>query len=85
MANKAEIKTIILSLGNKDVELTTEQAKQLHGLLDELFGRATVSVPCPYPVYIRGERWWWDYPSPTWSGSGSGTVTYSESAMCVSV
>ena len=33
---KAEIKKIVLDLSGKEVELTLEQAKQLHSLLDEM-------------------------------------------------
>ena len=40
MAKKAEIKRIVLDyFGEKEIELSLEQAKMLHGLLDEMFGK----------------------------------------------
>ncbi len=58
---KAEIKTLVLDLGSKEIELTVEQAKKLHKALEEMFGEKTVTIK-EYPVYIESQRPYWGYP-----------------------
>ena len=35
---KAVIKEIVLTIGKKEIRLTTEECKKLKGILEELFG-----------------------------------------------
>ena len=65
MSNKAEIKKIILSLGDKEIELNLDQAKKLYNLLNEIFQVKTVEIP-KYPIIIERHRPYWDYPYVTW-------------------
>ena len=63
---KAEIQKIVLDLGGKEINLSPEQAKKLHGLLDEMYGHQSVS----YPVYIdRWHDWHWNWPQTQWYGT----------------
>lgn len=67
---------IKLVIGDKEHELTQEQAKELHGKLDALFGDKTrdfpwPSIPAPvYPIIIEREPQWPTYPLVTYT-SGS--------------
>ena len=48
----SEIKKIVLSVGDKEIELTPDEAKELRKILGDLFGeKETTVVPMPYPVY----------------------------------
>ena len=66
---KAEIKKIVLGLGKKDIELTVDQAKKLHGLLDEMFGKKNIYDirPYPYPIVIERARPYWIDTTPQWT------------------
>lgn len=55
--NDATIERMILDVGGKKIELTTDQAKKLHAALDELFG----AKDCPSPIYIERDPWRWPY------------------------
>jgi hypothetical protein len=70
----AEIKKIVLDLGGKEVELSVDQAKQLHFLLDEMYGEKHTYNP---PIIIRDRLWYWDYQRPIWTVSGTSSVQYS--------
>lgn len=80
---KAEIKKIVLDLGDKEIELSLKQAEKLHEVLDELFKKSVV-VPYQPPIIIREGRYWWDYPRPMWTG-GKGHITYSSNMAKVSL
>ena len=89
MADKAEIKKIVLDLGGKKtVDLSPKQAKKLHELLDEIFGTKTTTItyPSPYPVIIerRRMRFYWDYPQPVWTSSGM-NVSYSANSQTMTL
>ena len=59
-----KIKITGLELKTKDgkkVELTLEEAKELHEQLDELFGKEVKYVPST-PIYVRS--WWETNPYP---------------------
>lgn len=78
MNKKIEIKKVVIQIGDKEAELTIEQARELKDALNELLGKKeTVYLPSS-PVII--ER---PYPRPYWATtwgntSGiSGSVTYS--------
>jgi len=75
MAKKAEIKKIVLDLGEKEVELTLEQAKKLNSLLGEVFDEKT-SYPS-YPIVIERRRPYWWYDVWTCSTSDGTNITYS--------
>lgn len=69
-----EIAKVTINLGDKTLELTPDEAKELKHILSELFGsERVVNVPQPYPVYVR------PYPYGYWTVS-SGTVTYGHGA-----
>ena len=85
MSKEAEIKKIVLDLSGKEVSLTTEQAKKLHELLDELFGKETIYIPGP--IVIERDHWWWHPTQPMWTCSNSsGTeVRYASGTLSASL
>lgn len=82
--------TVKIKIGNVEVELTLEEAAELHTVLGRVCGKPEpVTVPMPYPVPYYVERY---APVPYWqkiwcSGSGnislSTTGTYSTSNSLV--
>lgn len=71
MAKKAEIKKIVLDLDGEEISLTPDQAKKLHGSLNELFGEKQT------PIIIDRRRWWWEWPTVTWTSTdGTTGISY---------
>ncbi len=66
------IKKIVLQLGDKEVELTVEQARMLHELLDEMYGQKTQFIS--YPIVYRESVSYWDYSTPMWYSGGTTTA-----------
>lgn len=65
--------TVKVKIGNVEVELTLEEAAELHAALGRITGKPdTVVAPCPYPVYVpyREPRLWWQGPYVVTCGSG---------------
>jgi len=59
----SEIKKIVLEIGDKEIELTPDEAKELKDVLNNLFGeKDIVYIPKPYPVYHPYPHWWVRYP-----------------------
>lgn len=77
----SELKKIVLQIGEKEIELTPDEAKELKKVLGDLFGEdKTVFVPNPYPVYpyYRPYFTWGTHTSPNDNGVAyitSGSVT----------
>lgn len=73
--------TVKIKIGNVEVELTLEEAAELHAVLGPICGKPdTVVAPCPYPVYVPyREPWqWWQWPyTITCGNSGNVTLTVS--------
>lgn len=72
--NMAHIEKLTLKVGNKTIELSTEEAKQLKEALSELFGETIRYVPSQ-PIVI--DRWrerypWW--PNIVYGTSGNVTL-----------
>lgn len=70
--------TVKIKIGNVEVELTLEEAAELHTVLGRVCGKPEpVTVPMPYPVPYYVE---WREPHPwyrqVWC-SGSGNITLS--------
>jgi len=65
-----EISKVVIKIGDKESELTLEQARDLKDALIDLLGEKdkVVHVPYPYPVYPEPYVW----RRPYW------TVTYSD-------
>jgi len=82
------IKKVVLDLDGKEVELTLEQAKKLHELLNELCGEKKTEY-VPYPVryyYWSWNRPYWHYDGPTWTSSdGSSSACYSDCIVTLSI
>lgn len=92
MSNKAEIKKIVLDLGaDTEIVINLDQAKKLHSVLDEMFGRKTEYIPAPYPVYpviYERNRPYWTFGQETWSsndGTVQGRFEADSGNMCLSV
>ena len=77
MSEKLKLEKLILGTngGKKKIELTLEEAKELHAQLDALFGKKVEFVPGGYtpPIIIERNHWPWVYPypyhnTPTWCG-----------------
>ena len=71
---KAEITRIKLKLGDREIELSAEEARELHAELSKMFSEPQVKVvkeylPAPYipPVIIDRTQEWpkWGYPDIT--------------------
>lgn len=88
MTDKIEITKITLGTkGGIKVELSLEEAKELHGQLDTLFGSKVAYVP-GYPIYMERNYPYWQPYRPVWSGNTVGCsgrsglrVTYSGSGL----
>lgn len=91
MKKKLKITGLKLKTKNgQEVELTLDEAKELHDQLENLFGKEIVYVPST-PIVIERDRWAERYPPhspwiPTWysnhptlcsiSGDSGLTVSY---------
>ena len=82
MTKKAEetvkIETISLQVGRKKVDLNLAEARELHKILADLFGKedTTKVVFDPYPIYVRPYTYpWWSYGSYSTGGDTKGTTT----------
>ena len=76
----SKVKLTKLELTTKDgktVELTIDEAKDLHEQLHELFGAKTVYLPSA-PIYIEPYRW--PYSRPYWGVTceSNGTTVHSK-------
>lgn len=71
MKSKAEIKKIVIDLGNKEIELSVDQAHKLYKILGDMFSEKQVATPCPYPVIVEKRVPYWTYPYEVWCGTGS--------------
>ena len=85
MSEKVQVSKIVVKMGDKEVELSLAEAKELQELLNETFGtKETVYIPSQ-PIYVeRPYRWtyphWYvTYGDNTARGVG-GTLTYSLSS-----
>ena len=92
---KVEVKGINLAIGDQEIKLTIEQAKKLHGVLDELFGKPITNIPypCPSPYipiypynpnpfilpYDPGPHYTGDWRGPLILTTTSGTADYTYS------
>ena len=86
MSKKAEIKKIVLDLGDKEIELSVTQAEKLTELLGNMFGKKEVTIAPSYPIVIERYRPYWIYGSQTWDYSSSGSYYIPEnSSLCLSV
>jgi hypothetical protein len=72
-----QIKEIVIKIGDKDIELTPDEARELKTILDELFDKKGMViptfVPIPYPVYPIVPTYPWS--QGTWVVTGTGTAT----------
>jgi hypothetical protein len=75
----SKIKKIVLQIGEKEIELSLDEAKELKKILGDLFKeKETVYVPSPYPVYPYFPNIWRVTYNPldngiTYVSSGSST------------
>jgi hypothetical protein len=73
---KVEITKITIKVGDKQAELTVQEAKELHRILDEMFKRQDVTyVPVYptlpyYPIYPTWTYW------TTCTSNGTFNITY---------
>lgn len=81
----AEVKKVVIRIGERDIEFTPEEARDLKKALDDLFGKVMEKVKekeyVPYPVYPWGYpyRYTWPYYDPwitTCGGISSGMGDY---------
>lgn len=64
-----EITKVVVKMGELEVSLSVEEAKELRDCLNRLFTYKTVYVP--YRRYYP--NWWDDFSGVFWSLSGSGS------------
>ena len=66
MAKKLKVTKITMTTKDgKEVELSLDEAKDLHGQLEELFGEKTTYLPSQ-PRWIYPERPYWQPYGPVW-------------------
>lgn len=73
MSEKIRLKKLVLTTADgKEIELSLEEARELHEQLDALFGQKYVTTT---PVIIERHRSPWDphFTPITWDGSNTGT------------
>jgi hypothetical protein len=76
MADDCKISKVELDLGGVKVELSPEQAKKLHSLLDDLFGKSYIySYPVPYTMSVF-YPYRWGYPGTAYYGTCMGSAKY---------
>ena len=85
MSNKLELKKLILETkdGKKKIELTVEEARELHTQLESLFGRKVDYIPPSFTSPIIMDQPWYPgiYPEPykiTWGTSGDPIKVYGD-------
>jgi hypothetical protein len=52
MSKKVSIKKIVLSVGDKEISLSLEEAKELRAILDEVFDNNNTIIINPSPVVV---------------------------------
>jgi len=87
---KAVIKEIVLTIGKKEIRLTTEECKKLKGILEELFGIGVIKeVVHEHHHYHPYQPTWYDYPSvPIWTNpiyctSGGNSIGYCDGTVSI--
>ena len=82
----AKIEKIVLNIGDKEIDLSLDEAKELKSILNKLFGTKEtviwrdrdVYIPRPYPVWIQRREYpdWshWDIICTSDSNSTSGAL-----------
>jgi hypothetical protein len=85
-----ELKKLVIKIHGKELMLTPQEAKELKGILDELFEESkeiekVLPVPYPYPVYpwrevIYVKPWTWEY-HPMWTTIGTGNMIYTANGL----
>jgi hypothetical protein len=81
MIKEMKIKKVILQIGDKEISVTVEEAKELMELLNKTFSNEKMKIEYvpyyPYP-YV--------YPNPqiTWTTCDSGTVTIGNTGGTIS-
>lgn len=63
MSNQITIKSLVLKVGSKNIEITIEEAKKLKSVLDELFKTETKEVVKEVIIKER-DIFWPPYPQP---------------------
>jgi hypothetical protein len=85
MEDKIEVAKITVKMKNKKtIELSVEEAKELHTLLDGMFGARYIPSQ---PIYIERYRYPWSGPwyTTTWTSAGASVSSSSGvSLMCSS-
>lgn len=85
MNEKAEVKKIVLDLGDKEIDLTPKQARMLADILGEMFSPKVQIYPQPFPVYVERPFYWpyqYDY---TWCGASGVTAELNPDTMTVTL
>ena len=82
----ATVEKVVLKIGDKEISLSIEEAKQLKGILSDLFGKKEIQYT-PYPVVEKipyYPRPWYEYDK--WNfryglNDNIGAVYYSAKAV----
>jgi hypothetical protein len=91
MSNKIEISKIVINIGDKEIELSPEEARSLLGVLkDMLEVEKLIKVekeyyPIPYsPPYPTYPHPYYPYTTPYWTISwcGTGSTSTSTISLC---
>ncbi len=83
MSEKIEIKEITIKIGRRELKLSPDEVKELHGKLGELLGKHDGIQLVPYYPYYPVYPWWQPTVTipyiaeptynPTWTITGSST------------
>jgi len=74
----SKVTKIVLEVGNKEIELTVKEAKELKCVLSDLFGKEVQFVPSA-PTIIERNRYPYR-PYEVWSGKQMGDTMYLSNA-----
>ena len=64
MSKKVEVKSMKIKIGEREIELTTPEARDLYNELGKLFETRTITVPSP--VIIERDKWPQPWDRPIW-------------------
>lgn len=78
----AKIESINLTIGKNKLELSLEDAKELHHILNEIFKTKDFGYPIPYYPPIQDK--WWEIPPPTVTHGEPNTV-YTSNSISLSI
>jgi hypothetical protein len=79
----AKIESLNLTIGKKKLELSLDEAKELHHVLDQMFKTKEFNYPPPYYPPIQDQ--WWEIPPTTVTYGDKPPVVYCSDSISLSI